>query len=144
MNQELKLSFELDELKRLQAIPEEEIRGYAFEKEEYNPIETFGFSLRDEGNDIKGRCNGILYYGCLYINQLWIDKDYRSKGFGRQLIKAAENFGKEKGCLFSTVNTMNSEAMGFYKKLGYFIEFQRKGYQKNSIFYFLRKDFTKG
>jgi len=34
--------------------------------------------------------------------------------------------------------------MGFYKKLGYFIEFQRKGYQKNSIFYFLRKDFTKG
>ncbi|MBY0280670.1 MAG: GNAT family N-acetyltransferase [Alphaproteobacteria bacterium] len=142
MNQDLKLIFELDELKRLQAIPAEEISGYAFEKEEYHPIETFGFSLRDEGDDIKGRCNGILYYGCLYINQLWVDKDYRKKGFGKQFVNAAENLGKEKGCLFSTANTMNAKAVGFYEKLGYFVEFERKGYHEDSIFYFLRKDFT--
>ncbi len=32
------------------------------------------------------------------------------------------------------------KALDFYKKLGYYVEFARKGFDKNSIFYFLRKD----
>jgi ribosomal protein S18 acetylase RimI-like enzyme len=65
----------------------------------------------------------------------------RYKGYGTQLMLLAENLAKEKGCTFSTVNTMDWEALNFYKKLGYHVELERKGYCKNSIFYFLRKDF---
>jgi len=32
------------------------------------------------------------------------------------------------------------EALDFYKKLGFYIEFERKGFDKDSIFYFLRKN----
>ena len=35
---------------------------------------------------------------------------------------------------------MDWEALDFYKKLGYYVEFERHGYLKESVFYFLRKD----
>jgi ribosomal protein S18 acetylase RimI-like enzyme len=44
---------------------------------------------------------------------------------------------------FSTVNTMDWEALDFYKKLGYEVEFERHGFLKDSIFYFLRKEYGK-
>ena len=47
--------------------------------------------------------------------------------------------GKEKEYLFATVNIMDWEALGFYQKLGYEIEFQRMGYLNESTMYFLRK-----
>ena len=37
---------------------------------------------------------------------------------------------------------MDWEALAFYQKLGYEIEFERHGFAKNSIFYFLRKPLT--
>lgn len=141
MTQNLKLCFEFEDTSLLTRTLSNGIRDYAFEKKGLDPIESFALSLKDENNAIKGGSNGTLYYGCLYIDQLWVDKNYRSKGFGAKLMHTAENLGRERGCLFSTVNTMDWEALDFYKKLGYFVEFERKGYQKDSIFYFLRKDF---
>jgi ribosomal protein S18 acetylase RimI-like enzyme len=38
------------------------------------------------------------------------------------------------------VNTMDWEAKPFYESLGYTVEFERKGYDLNSIAYFLRKN----
>ncbi|MBY0280671.1 MAG: GNAT family N-acetyltransferase [Alphaproteobacteria bacterium] len=140
MNQQLKLSFETEDGALLIRTLSNGIKDYAFEKKGQGPIEPFAVSLRNENNDIKGGCNGVLYYGCLYIDQLWIDKNYRGKKFGTQLMQTAENLGRERGCLFSTVNTMDWEALDFYKKCGYFVEFERKGYHGNSTFYFLRKN----
>jgi hypothetical protein len=36
--------------------------------------------------------------------------------------------------------TFEWEALDFYKKLGYYVEFARHGFDKDSVFYFLRKD----
>ena len=55
-------------------------------------------------------------------------------------MQEAETLGKKEGCNFATVNTMDWEALHFYEKLGYMIEFVREGYQKNSKMYFLRKE----
>ena len=88
---------------------------------------------------LTGRCNGNTLYGSLYIDQLWVTESLRNIGYGAELINAAEQFGKDKGCTFATVNTMDWEALEFYKKMGYGIEFERHGYSKNSTFYFLRK-----
>ena len=142
MKSNLKLVHESGDANLLQAKLGSGIRDYAFEKKGHKPIEAFAISIRNENDEIKGGCNGAVYYGCLYVDQLWIKKEFRHQGLGKQLMNAAEILGKGKGCLFSTVNTMDWEALDFYKKLGYFVEFERKGYHKNSVFYFLRKDFT--
>ena len=56
-------------------------------------------------------------------------------------MQAAEKLAQEKGCISAAVNTMDWEALDFYKKLGYRVEFERHGLAKDSICYFLRKNF---
>jgi ribosomal protein S18 acetylase RimI-like enzyme len=41
---------------------------------------------------------------------------------------------------FVTLTTMDWEALPFYRKLGYEVEFVREGYEKNSKMYALRKN----
>ncbi len=72
-----------------------------------------------------------------------MEKSLRGNGYGSQLMMAAEKFGKENGCTFAAVNTMDWEALYFYKKLGYEVEFERHGFLKDSVFYFLRKKFKR-
>lgn len=114
----------------------------AAEKRGHLAVEPFAFFMRDEKNNIVGGCNGIMYYGCLYIDQIWIDPKYRGQDFGTKLINAAEQMAKSKGCLFSTIETMDWEALDFYKKLGYELESEQHGYFKASVMYRLRKDFN--
>lgn len=116
------------------------IMQYAKEKG-FDPLDFFAFFIRDEHNTIVGGCSGNTLYGCLYIDQLWVDESLRNRGYGVELVLAAEKYGKEKGCTFATVNTMSWEGLGFYQKLGFQIEFERHGFQQDSIFYFLRKEF---
>jgi ribosomal protein S18 acetylase RimI-like enzyme len=70
---------------------------------------------------------------------LWISEEVRHQGWGRKLMEEAEKLGKERKCSFATVNTMDWEALTFYQKLGYTIEFIREGFEHHSIMYFLRK-----
>ena len=63
----------------------------------------------------------------------------RGEGYGEQLLMKAEDFGREKNCSFSTLDTMDFEAKDFYVKFGYEVEFERKGFDKDSTMYMLRK-----
>lgn len=118
------------------------ISVHAKQKKEMKPLNFFAFFIRDENEKIMGGCNTCNLYGCLYIDQLWLEESLRGKGYGKQLMQKAEKLAKENGCHFMTVNTFDWEALDFYKKLGFYVEFERKGFDKNSIFYFLRKDLT--
>lgn len=100
----------------------------------------FAFFIKDELNQIKGGCSGYIYYGCFYVDLLWVDESLRGKQYGTQLMKEAEKLARDNDCNFVAVNTMDFEALDFYKKLGYSIELERHGFDKNSIMYFLRKD----
>ena len=118
----------------------QKITEIAIKTQGHKQHESFAFFMRDENNQIKAGCNGFIFYGCLYVDQLWVDDSFRKKGYGTQLMQLAENLAKEKKCLFMAVNTMHWEALDFYKKLGFYVEFERHGFEKNSIFYLLRKN----
>lgn len=100
----------------------------------------FAFYIKDELNQIKGGCSGYIYYGCFYVDLLSVELSLRGKQYGTQLMNEAEKLAHENDCNFIAVNTMDFEALGFYKKLGYNVEFERHGFDKNSIMYFLKKD----
>lgn len=118
----------------------EGISEHAKQKKGLTPGKSFAFFVKDEHDQMKGGCSGYIFYGCLYVDLLWVDESLRGKSYGSQMMKAAEKLAIENGCNFVAVNTMDFEALEFYKKLGYTVEFERKGFDKNSSMYFLRKD----
>jgi ribosomal protein S18 acetylase RimI-like enzyme len=105
-------------------------------------ITPFGIFVKDVDSKILGGVEGVTYYGALYIDMLWVNEELRFQGIGTKLVQEAENIGKKRKCTFSTVNTMDWEALPFYKSLGYKVEFTRHGYEKQSQMYFLKKEFS--
>ena len=85
-------------------------------------------------------CNGSIIYGCIYTDQLWVDMKYRQQGFGKQLMDVVHKYGRKMDCKFATVNTMSfQQAQKFYEKLGYHVDFERKGYSHNSNCLMMKK-----
>ncbi len=79
-------------------------------------------------------------FGCLHVDTLWLKAELRHQGLGTKLMNECEKVGRKSKCTFATVFTMDWEALTFYQKLGYQIEFVREGYEKDSKMYLLRKD----
>lgn len=115
----------------------------AFDKkmQRYSEIKSFAFLMRNEEQKVIAGCYGEIMYGHLFIAHLWVAEYLRGQGYGSALIQAAEKLANDKRCHFMAVNTMDWQALDFYKKLGFYVEFERHGFDKNSIFYYLRKDF---
>jgi GNAT superfamily N-acetyltransferase len=128
------------------ATPEEEhvlIEGIiqeASKAKKSKKITPFAFFIKDPNRKILGGVKGTSYYGCLYVDSLWVDPTYRTKGWGGELMHAAENLARKRNCSFVSLATMDWEALDFYKGLGYAVEFIREGFEKDSKMYLLRKN----
>jgi len=111
----------------------------------YGDFETFLFRLIDtKENSIEGAINGRIIHNTMHIKQLIVGQKYRGKvkGLGTLLIKTALEYGKNKKLAFAHLETMEFQAPGFYKALGFDYEFQRKNLGKNEDqhFYYMRND----
>lgn len=118
-----------------------EISAEAFRAKQLGPILPFSVFIKDPKQTVLGGISGATLYGALYIDSLWVATSLRHQKWGTRLMQEAETIGKKRGARFATVNTMDWEALPFYQKLGYSIEFVREGYDKNSKMFMLRKSF---
>lgn len=117
----------------------EGIVAEAFKAKGMGKILPFSFFVKDSEKILAG-IQGSTLYGCLYTNLLWVAPQLRKQGFGTRLLQRAEDLGRQRKCNFATVTTMDWEALPFYQKLGYHIEYVREGYENNSTMFLLRKD----
>lgn len=117
------------------------IKEYAKQQRGFESLDFFACFIRDADNSIIGGCSGGTLYGGLHIDNLWVSESIRHQGWGTKLMQAALRYGNEKDCAFATVNTMDWEAIEFYKKLGFELEFERHGFQKTLYSIFCGKNF---
>lgn len=102
-------------------------------------VGSFGFFIRNHLGEIIAGASGNLMFGSIYTSLLWVSPDLRNQGYGRRLMQSVEKLGKDSECSFATLNTFSFQALPFYLSLGYFVEFERKGYVQSAVNYFLRK-----
>ena len=108
---------------------------------DYGSAFPFGFFIRDENDKIIAGCNGYIIFGCIYTDQLWVDSNYRNQSLAKNLMNKVHEYGTKQGCKMATLCTMNFQnALKFYEKLGYKIDFERQGYAKASSCLLLRKE----
>lgn len=82
---------------------------------------------------------GRIFWGSVHIKHLFVTADYRDKGIGKHLMEAAFEIGRGKKCRFATVETMSFQALDFYLKLGFKIDFSREGYDVGCTFHYLSR-----
>lgn len=100
---------------------------------------SFTIFARKEGKIVAG-CNGAMICGSIYTDQLWVDPNLRNRGLGKKLMEAVHAYGKKHGCTLATITTMDFQAPKFYAKLGYTIDFSKKGYSKGASCIFMSKE----
>ncbi len=110
------------------------------ETPEYGSASSFGFFIRDDHDNIIAGCNGFVFYGNVYTDQLWVHPDYRGKGYGQKLMESVHDYGRENECTMATLVTMSFQnATKFYENLGYERYYERVGHTKGSSCLFLKK-----
>lgn len=89
----------------------------------YHP---FALILRNKSKDVIGVLQAYTAFAEIYVDDLWVDQNYRSQGYGRSLLDELEKRFKGKG--FNNINLVTSafQAPKFYEKCGFSIEFVRE------------------
>ena len=77
------------------------------------------FCLRDREGQLVAGLTCSTAYGWLHVETLWVAAAQRNRGLGRQLMNAAETFGRENSCHSACLDTSNPDAFAFYQRLGY-------------------------
>lgn len=75
----------------------------------------------EDGNVIAGCVGYIFPWGCLYVDDLWVDEKYRRKEVGSNLLQTVEGIAINRGCYLSYLDTADFQAKPFYLKHGYTI-----------------------
>jgi uncharacterized protein (DUF924 family)/GNAT superfamily N-acetyltransferase len=98
-----------------------------------------GFFLKSARGEWLGGLLGNIWGGWLHVTHLWVASAMRRRGGGTRLLRAAENYAIERGCIAATLETHSYEARPFYEKLGYRVFATLEDYPPGHSKFFLRK-----
>ena len=89
---------------------------------DYKP---FSLVLHDEAGAVAGVLSAYTAYAEIYVNGLWVEEKARGKGYGGALLEALE--ARFSGDGYKNINLVTSafQAVAFYKKCGFEVEFVR-------------------
>ena len=80
---------------------------------------SFVLTLKDSVGTIVGGLTASTSYGWLLIKVLWVEEEHRGRGYGRQLVEAAERKAGDYDCHSVWLDTSHPGAMRFYLTLGF-------------------------
>jgi len=92
----------------------------------------------DNGETIAGAA-GRSFGDWFLLDNLWVSDSLRGQNMGSQLLKNIETAAIQRGCNQVLLDTLNFQAMPFYKKYGYTIEWTQEGYPRTGCKYFMVK-----
>jgi GNAT superfamily N-acetyltransferase len=108
-------------------------------KQSYENAHPFGFFIKNK-KDILGGIEGKIWLGSLRIIRLFVQPAIQKLGYGKELLRKAEDYGKQHGALFASLeNLCFQQTLNFYLRCGYFVLFSEEGYLENTTMFHLRK-----
>lgn len=103
-------------------------------------FDSVAFIASNEKSSFIGAVVVELFWGALHIKYVYVEDEYRGYGIATKLMKHALSYGRNNQCPFAFVETMSFQALSFYQKMGFELEFTRSGFKHNTSFHYLRKN----
>lgn len=104
------------------------------------PFENINKKFLNANGEIIAGCVARMYcWNVLYIDILWVDKNYRNQGLGSKLLEYVEDAAKKKGCYLIHLDTFDFQSKDFYFKHGYEVFGTLKDCPKGHCRYYLKK-----
>jgi GNAT superfamily N-acetyltransferase len=101
--------------------------------------ELFGFFARDDQGQFLGGVYGVVARGWLYLDGIAVTESARHQGLGSQLLQAAEDEARQRGCHHVWLETYSFQAKPFYERHGYTIFGTLHDYPIGHCRYFMQK-----
>ncbi len=102
------------------------------------PFEAVRFGLEvTRGGVLVAGLSGVMSWGWLFVEALWVDAALRGQGVGRELMARAEAHALASGCHGAWLDSF--QAVGFYQALGYARFGALEDYPAGQTRVFLRK-----
>jgi len=102
-------------------------------------ITSIGVFVNGEGGRKLAGLTGSTTGNWLRIDMLWVSETLRGQGVGSQLIEAAEQEARARGCRFAQVDTASFQARPFYEKRGYTLRLSLADYLRHHQRHYLTK-----
>ena len=96
------------------------LRAYNAAQAGYDDSRPLAVFVTDpESGRVVGGLYGASSRGQLRVDRFFLPEELRRFRLGSRLLSMAEEEGRRRGCTRITLNTMEIQAPGFYKKQGY-------------------------
>lgn len=128
----------------------EELKKKIYEGFSHHAIEMTGHDekfdsiafVAMEGAMFAGAVVVERFWHALHVKYVYVSDHYRNQGLGSRLMDRALAYGLEQNCPFAFVETMSFQALDFYQKMGFVLDFTRSGYAHGTSFHYLSKKLT--
>jgi GNAT superfamily N-acetyltransferase len=109
----------------------------AFGPSAYKPLAIL---LRDpDTRETTGGLWAKSSYDWLYVELLFVPKELRGQGVGRDLMRRAEDEAARRGCAGVWLDTFGFQARGFYEALGYEPFGELVGHPRGGARFFMKR-----
>lgn len=107
-----------DEISRLRHEVFVEEQGVSEEEEHVGREREFVHFCLYEDKKLAGYARASIHKGIFHIGRVAVRRDKRNRGYGKEVVLFAEEYGIRAGCHTASLNAQ-IQAKGFYDKLGY-------------------------
>jgi GNAT superfamily N-acetyltransferase len=93
----------------------------AFNESDVGPAERMAIAVvvRDAAGAIVAGVSGYTAWGWLYVQWLWVAETQRGVRLAGQMLTAAEDEARKRGCHAAYIDTFNPVALKAYERAGY-------------------------
>jgi ribosomal protein S18 acetylase RimI-like enzyme len=106
---------------------------------EINNRHPIAVTVKNSQGELVAGASGQTFGNWLHLSVLWVSEDLRGQNYGSKLLNKIEQSSKDRGCNQCLLDTLNFQAMPFYKKHGYEITWTQKNYPLTGCKYFMIK-----
>ena len=93
----------------------------AFNESDVGPAARIPLAVlvRNDAGTVVAGISGDTAWGWLYVQWLWVSETQRGQGFAGEMLEAAEQEARKRGCHGSYIDTFNPVALKTYERAGY-------------------------